>query len=302
MDTVDEKMGFIEVACDDAVLVIEDDSNDMQPAALVQEKKIQGSTEVSKTRKRRGLFDENAPRQPLNGYVRFYNSQRSVIKEKNPDAPFMEITKLLAHEWQTMPAAEKQVFLDEAEKERKEYQEEMLIYKKTASYKDFQKVRSADAAKKAKMSQESKKPFKEDKKSSGTDIPIFTEDFLQHNRLREAEIRDLRKQTVEFEEENANLASHVENLKGTVAKLEVESVQQRNFHLSLTSHLDKLRSALVKSLSGVKKTGSTEQLSTANVDAFLCTLVEDHSEESTDLLVSVKAIVNKMNLKSFEKD
>merc|ERR1712126_544369 len=41
--------------------------------------------------------------------------------------------------------------------------------------------------------------------SNSFDIPIFTEEFLDHNKARELELKQLRKQTGEFEEQNAVL-------------------------------------------------------------------------------------------------
>ncbi|OTF81524.1 high mobility group protein 20A-like protein, partial [Euroglyphus maynei] len=52
-------------------------------------------------RKRRGprTKDLNAPKMPLNGYVRYLNANRERIKRENPDLTFAEITKKLAAEW-----------------------------------------------------------------------------------------------------------------------------------------------------------------------------------------------------------
>ena len=63
---------------------------------------------------------------------------------------------------------------------------------------------------------------KENEDIPGTfDIPIFTEEFLDHNKAREAELRQLRKQNTEYEEQNAILSKHIENMKAAIDKLEV---------------------------------------------------------------------------------
>ena len=49
--------------------------------------------------------------------------------------------------------------------------------------------------------------------SNSFDIPIFTEEFLDHNKARELELKQLRKQTGEFEEQNAVLGKHIESMK-----------------------------------------------------------------------------------------
>ena len=77
--------------------------------------------------------------------------------------------------------------------------------------------------------------------SGSFDIPIFTEEFLNHNRARELELRQLRKQTSEFEEQNAVLGKHIDSMKSAISKLEVETVQQRQSNAGFQQQLDMLR-------------------------------------------------------------
>ncbi|MCV4796669.1 hypothetical protein OFB84_32590, partial [Escherichia coli] len=44
------------------------------------------------------------------------------------------------------------------------------------------------------------------------DVPIFTEEFLDQNKAREAELRRLRKMNVAFEEQNAVLQRHTQSM------------------------------------------------------------------------------------------
>jgi high mobility group protein 20A len=67
--------------------------------------------------------------------------------------------------------------------------------------------------------------------------------------VREAELRQLRKQNTEYEEQNAVLSKHVENMKQAIDKLELEAVQQRKNNEALQKHLSVLRSALVANFS-----------------------------------------------------
>lgn len=39
------------------------------------------------------------------------------------------------------------------------------------------------------------------------DIPIFTEQFLQHNKLRETELRQLRKANIDYEQQASVLSA-----------------------------------------------------------------------------------------------
>ena len=81
-----------------------------------------GKKNKPKTKRKRMLKDVNAPKAPLSGYVRFLNENREKFREENPDLVFHEITKLLGQKWSSMSGEEKQMYLDEAEKERDEYQ------------------------------------------------------------------------------------------------------------------------------------------------------------------------------------
>jgi len=43
------------------------------------------------------------------GYIRFLNDRREQFRFENPNLPFAEITKVLATEWNQLPADKKQV-------------------------------------------------------------------------------------------------------------------------------------------------------------------------------------------------
>ena len=73
--------------------------------------------------------------------------------------------------------------------------------------------------------------------------------------MRETELRQLRKQTTELEEQNAILSKHVENMKQAIEKLQVEAVQQRNNNMALQGHLDALRQTLTSNFSSVPLPG-----------------------------------------------
>ena len=72
---------------------------------------------------------------------------------------------------------------------------------------------------------------------------------------RESELRQLRKQTAELEEQNAILSKHIENMKQAIEKLEVESVQHRSTNMALQGHLETMRSNLTTNFSSVPLPG-----------------------------------------------
>lgn len=90
---------------------------------------------------------------------------------------------------------------------------------------------------------------------SNFDIPIFTEEFLDHNKTRDAELRQLRKSNTDYEQQNSILQKHIESMKSANEKLENEIMQQRKNNSSLQRHLDHLRTTLTNGFSGVKLPG-----------------------------------------------
>ena len=98
-----------------------------------------GSGSAMKRQKRGKQFrDQNAPRMPLNGYVRFLNANRERVKAANPTKSFADITKLLAAEWSALDPEQKRHYLDEAEKAKELYLKELHEYQRTEAYQEFQ--------------------------------------------------------------------------------------------------------------------------------------------------------------------
>lgn len=74
-----------------------------------------------------------------------------------------DITRLLGREWSALPPEEKQVYLDEAQKDKERYEREMQLYKKTDQYRQFQQQQAKEEAPKAKAKSSSNKKSAEDK-------------------------------------------------------------------------------------------------------------------------------------------
>lgn len=87
------------------------------------------------------------------------------------------------------------------------------------------------------------------------DIPIFTEEFLDHNKIRDAELRQLRKSNTDYEQQNSILQKHIESMKNAIEKLENEIMQQKRNNNSLQRHLNHLRMTLTNGFSNVKLPG-----------------------------------------------
>ena len=152
--------------------------------------------------------------------------------------------------------------------------------------------------------------------SGSFDIPIFTEEFLNHNRARELELRQLRKQTSEFEEQNAVLGKHIDSMKSAISKLEVETVQQRQSNAGFQQQLDMLRlnfiiidfifqlelnrQMVLSAFRGVQLPGNMEAVTPATVDQFVAKLhsltdKENATASQTALLSTVRDVVSRMD-------
>jgi len=132
---------------------------------------------------------------------------------------------------------------------------------------------------------------------STINIPIFTDQFLQHNKARENELRQLRKQATEFEEQNAVLAKHIESMKGAITKLEVETQQQRQNNASLQQHLHSLRHLLTQGFKGVQVPGFKD-VTDDNIDEvvnMLLGLVQENPLQHQPLIHTARTIVNRLD-------
>ena len=68
-------------------------------------------------------------------------------------------------------------------------------------------------------------------------------------------MRQLRKQNTDYEEQNAILSKHIDNMKAAIEKLEVEAVQHSSNNMALQNHLDLLRQTLTNNFSTVPLPG-----------------------------------------------
>lgn len=88
---------------------------------------------------------------------------------------------------------------------------------------------------------------------------FFPSDLSALCTAREAELRQLRKTNMEYEERNAALQKHVESMRSAVERLEGDVVQERTRNGLLQQHLDQLRSALTHSFASVPLPGETHE-------------------------------------------
>uniref|UniRef100_A0AAQ5ZK46 High mobility group protein 20A n=1 Tax=Amphiprion ocellaris TaxID=80972 RepID=A0AAQ5ZK46_AMPOC len=256
------------------------------------EKPRRGSWTKGRKRKK-PMKDSNAPKAPLTGYVRFMNDRREQLRAERPDVPFPEITRMLGNEWSKLPPEEKQRYLDEAERDKERYMRELEKYQKTEAYKHF--TRKVQEKQKGKRHRGGEIWLE---KQTVFDIPIFTEEFLNHSKAREAEMRQLRKTNMEYEERNAALQKHVESMRGAVERLEGDVMQERGRNGLLHQHLETLRQALTSSFSAVPLPGSGETPTLETIDSYmkrLHSIIVSNPQEHENLINTVRDVVNRLD-------
>ncbi|KAK5867019.1 hypothetical protein PBY51_011543 [Eleginops maclovinus] len=261
----------------------------------------------TKGRKRKKpMKDSNAPKAPLTGYVRFMNDRREQLRAERPDVPFPEITRMLGNEWSKLPPEEKQRYLDEAERDKERYMRELEKYQKTEAYKHFtRKVQEKQKGKRHRgdaghqvANEALHEKDGEGKDRTVFDIPIFTEEFLNHSKAREAEMRQLRKTNMEYEERNAALQKHVESMRGAVERLEGDVMQERGRNGLLHQHLETLRQALTSSFSSVPLPASGETPTLDSIDSYmkkLHSIIVSSPQEHENLINTVREVVNRLD-------
>ncbi|XP_051979217.1 high mobility group protein 20A-like isoform X5 [Xyrauchen texanus] len=269
------------------------------------EQKPRRSSWTKGRRRKKPLKDSNAPKAPLTGYVRFMNERREQLRAERPELPFPEITRMLGNEWSKLPPEEKQRYLDEADRDKERYMRELEQYQKTEAYKHFsRKVQEKQKEKRHRgdagrqVPGESLHEDLEIKDRSVFDIPIFTEEFLNHSKAREAEMRQLRKTNMEYEERNAALQKHVESMRSAVERLEGDVLQERSRNGLLQQHLDTLRSALTHSFSAVPLPGSGEMPTQDSIDSYmkkLHSIILSNPLEHQHLISTVRDVVNRLD-------
>ncbi|XP_069621758.1 high mobility group protein 20A isoform X2 [Ranitomeya imitator] len=275
---------------------------------LGQEEEVRGQQRPrrggwTKGRKRkRSPRDNNAPKAPLTGYVRFMNERREQLRTERPDVPFPEITRIVGSEWSKLPAEEKQRYLDEAERDKERYTEELQQYQKTEAYRSYS--RKAQSRQKGRQQRQGSRTISSDPEKEAVlkerplfDIPIFTEEFLNHSKAREAELRQLRKSNMEFEERNAALQKHVESMRSAVQRLEAELNQEQGRNTLLLQHLQNVRQTLAHCLHTVPIPGTNETPTLETIDSYMSRLqsaVLTHPKESEALISGVREVLSQL--------
>lgn len=289
-----------------------------KPENLLENQKPENVAEVraegevikikSRSKKKKNKLGVSAPRQPLTGYIRYLNSRRDTLRTDNPNLTFADITKILAQEWANLTPEDKRPYQEAGEQDRERYLQEMETYKKTDAYKEYlrqqeeskqkvkEKLKPEPEPKKAKVVTE----HNDESNSSGYDIPIFTEEFLDLNKSREAELRQLRKSSTDYELQNASLSRIVESMRAAVTNMESDISVQRANNLALSKHLDQLRASLAAAFHAVALPDTNERPTVDSIDFYMQKMhslfTGPAASQHSQLLARVSGIVERLDL------
>ncbi|KAM9244521.1 SWI/SNF-related matrix-associated actin-dependent regulator of chromatin subfamily E member 1-related [Trichechus inunguis] len=250
--------------------------------------------------KKRKKILPNGPKAPVTGYVRFLNERREQIRTRHPDLPFPEITKMLGAEWSKLQPAEKQRYLDEAEREKQQYMKELRAYQQSEAYKMCTEKMQEKKIKKEDSGSGLMNTLLNGHKGgdcdgfSTFDVPIFTEEFLDQNKAREAELRRLRKMNVAFEEQNAVLQRHTQSMNSARERLEQELALEERRTLALQQQLQAVRQALTASFASLPVPGTGETPTLSTLDFYMARLhdaIERDPARHEKLIVRIKEIL-----------
>jgi hypothetical protein len=245
-------------------------------------------TSPSSSQKRRKK-DPSAPKAPLNGYLVYFNEERADMRSKNPGMSFGELTKIIAAKWKELPTEEKQKYINEAEIDKERYVKEMADYKKSDSYRQY--IKENTQAKMARHSDDSQifdpmlnsslngmktnpqEPnlnwLQQEANIAGFDVPVFTEEFIEHSKNREHEMRQLRKEINELEQQNSVLHKHIDSLKQTTTKIDSDIDRFKNSNGLLQKNIDLFRQTILHCFNNIPLPNTQDYPTPQNIDDYI---------------------------------
>lgn len=106
------------------------------------------------------------------------------------------------------------------------------------------------------------------------EIPIFTDQFLEHNRQIDAELKKLRKLNTDYEHQNSVLEKHVENMQNGIGKLTNETNDLVEENKRLQRYLDVVRQKLASALCDLAIPTEPHGANIENIDKYMNDLNE----------------------------
>ncbi|KRX98399.1 SWI/SNF-related matrix-associated actin-dependent regulator of chromatin subfamily E member 1 [Trichinella pseudospiralis] len=77
------------------------------------------------------------PEKPIMPYMRYSRRMWEKVRATNPDYKFWDIGKIIGRKWRELPDGEKQIYFDEYELEKQEYEKQMKAYHNSAAFQNY---------------------------------------------------------------------------------------------------------------------------------------------------------------------
>lgn len=144
-------------------------------------------------------FGPNAPQKPSNAFMLFLRHRCNQSSDLS-SLPFVEKRRHISTMWASLAQEQKQIYIDQATAERRTYEKKFAEYKKTDEYKQWLAKNANNKSSRGKTGKFVKDMngdagyFDDEFAFKFRRIPIFTPEFLEYNRKREMQLRNLRKE------------------------------------------------------------------------------------------------------------
>jgi hypothetical protein len=109
--------------------------------------------------------DPDAPKNPRNSYLWYFQDVRENFKEKYPEKDHREITTLVAEEWKNLGKKKKKKYEEMALQDKERYERELKAYKK----KKESEKETSDESSDSKPSKKKKRRYSSDSESGKSD-------------------------------------------------------------------------------------------------------------------------------------
>ena len=130
---------------------------------------------------------------------------------------------------------------------------------------------------------------------------VFTEEFIEHSKTRENEMRLVRKEISELEQQNSVLHKHIDIMKQSSVKLDTDIDRYQNTNNQLKKKMDAFRQTLINC--NIQLPNTMECPTPNNIDDYimrLYTLVANNNpnngnQNDAAFVSHVKSVLSKIN-------
>lgn len=86
--------------------------------------------------KRRAKKHPLAPKRPMSAFLKYSQKRRTRVKQENPDMSNTDVSRLLGEMWRNASAADRAPYVEEEERERAQYKEDIAMWRQEQAKRD----------------------------------------------------------------------------------------------------------------------------------------------------------------------